>query len=316
MNAENKKRLLIPDTSKYLSKATERYSVTLSQLSKTYSSSKIPVVAQFHYLKLHRVTGEPLLNKLVSVLIDQLVQFCLKASRYSNLHEPSDHHALHREACSLLRKYIKGGEAGEILIYFLIESILNAPQLVAKMDLKTNTKAESLGSDGLHFKWNHQDEILEIYSAESKLEKKPGKAVTNLIKSLSKFHLDKTFENEFRLATAHFKHADKDMQEMVEKVLNNSLGEITYRIRHACLVGYDWEGYSNLSGKDVRDREAQFIARYEADKNRLSTLLENKFKNLNSTVSGLVIFDVFFLPFTSVQSFRTSFNEAIFRETE
>ncbi|MGF1747094.1 DUF1837 domain-containing protein [Vibrio minamisatsumaniensis] len=32
------------------------------------------------------------------------------------------------------------GEAGELLLFFLIEAILGAPQMVSKMELKTNHK--------------------------------------------------------------------------------------------------------------------------------------------------------------------------------
>lgn len=230
-------------TAAYLSKATENYVTVLSEDAQQPARDGIQAIVRFHYLKLHPVTGAPMLKELIDVLYDQLGEFCLKASRLHSAETSHQHSALHREARSLLRKYKTGGEAGEILAYFLIESVLGAPQLVAKMDLKTNTKLESFGADGLHFKWNESDRALEIYCVESKLEEEPSAAVSNLVKSLKKFHLNEDYETELRLATAHFKHADAVMQEAVHRVLQNREPNVVYKLRHACLAGYDWKGY-------------------------------------------------------------------------
>ena len=57
----------------------------------------------------------------------------------------------------------KTGEAGETLLFFLMEAVLGAPQLVAKMELKTNSNDEVKGSDGIHVRWNEQDKLVDLY---------------------------------------------------------------------------------------------------------------------------------------------------------
>ena len=249
-----------------------------------------------------------MVEQLIDLLYNQLGQFCLKASRSEGSMYQHDAVALHLVARRLLRRANTSGEAGEILIYFLIEAILEAPQLVAKMDLKTNTRFESLGADGLHFKWNPDGKFLDIYCAESKLEMRVSKAVSNLVKSLKKFHLQEDHKNELRLATAHFKHADEQMKGFVTRVLQNRELGITYRLRHACLVGYNWNRYEGLAGSDVMDREAEFRSAYTADRPKLLQLLEKHFHQAADAAGSLVAFEVFFLPFESVQDFRTKFN--------
>lgn len=298
-------------TAQYLSKAAENITIALDDLGSEPVSGDIQALLRFHYLKLHPVTGEPMLPELINLLYDHLAEFCLKASRLDSAQYSHEFSALQREARQLLRKHKTGGEAGEILAYFLVEAVIGAPQLVAKMDLKTSTKMESLGADGLHFKWNDRDRALDIYSLESKLEDQASDAISNLVTSLEKFHLNDDYLHELRLATAHFKYQDAEMQDAVLRVLRNQEPGVTYRFRHACLAGYDWRGYSGLMGRDVRERVREFRERYQAQKPRLRHLIEKHFPRAVDAAGPLVAFDVFFLPFESVQKFRSAFNEAV-----
>jgi hypothetical protein len=295
----------------YLSKATENYVTVLDGLEPESCGGEIQALARFHYLKLNPITGEPMLQELVDVLYDQLAEYCLKASKLESATYSHQHNTIQREARALLRKHKTGGEAGEILAYFLIESVLGAPQLVAKMDLKTSTNVESLGVDGLHFKWSGTDNALDIYCAESKLEKEPSAAISNAVKSLVGFYHTKGYMNEIRLATAHFKHSDEEMKRQVINILQNRTPSVTYRFRHACLVGYNWKGYVGLAGVDVREREKEFRVRYAAERDRLHNLIRIHFPKAKEAAGTLIAFDVFFLPFQSVQQFRDAFNNAV-----
>jgi hypothetical protein len=293
---------------KYLSKATENYSTCLDALPNENAHAGIAATVRFHYLKLDPVTGNPMFAELARILADQLAEYCFSTRRYESLKHPHEHHNLHGEAREFLRRVKTSGEAGEVLIYFLTEAILGAPQLIAKMQLKTSTKLESFGADGLHIKWNDIAHSLDVYCAEAKLEDRPSDAVANIVRSLSKFHLNEDYKHELRLATAHFKHSDEDVKNAVARILENKEPDIPWKLRHACLVGYDWNGYSNLAGRDLKVMEQQFRNRYMQDRDRLHELLVRHFGKLDLP---LIAFEIFFLPFRSVQEFRDAFDKAV-----
>jgi Cap4 SAVED domain len=64
----------------------------------------------------------------------------------------------------------------------LMECVFGAPQIVAKMDLKTSPKMEVFGSDGIHAKWNASDNCLDLFFGEAKLERNcPGGATLSSV---------------------------------------------------------------------------------------------------------------------------------------
>ena len=65
------------------------------------------------------------------------------------------------------------GEAGEVLLFFLVEAILEAPQIVAKMELKTNHKDEVKGSDGIHARWNEKLGLVDFFLAKQNYIRMP-----------------------------------------------------------------------------------------------------------------------------------------------
>jgi hypothetical protein len=183
------------------------------------ANNGISATVRFQHLKFDPKTGAPMFSELAAALTDHLVMYCFSLRRRGETGRRDRAHKLHREARNLLRRYRTSGEAGEILIYFLLEAVLKAPQLVAKMDLKTNRRMEGLGSDGIHMKWNQTDKALDVYFAEAKLEQSVSTAVSHAVKSLRNFHSQQQFEHELRLVTGHYKHADDQTKEAVLRIL-------------------------------------------------------------------------------------------------
>jgi hypothetical protein len=291
----------------YLSKATEHYVTCLDAIGED-AVDGVRATARFHCLKIDPVTGHPKFNDLAALLAAQLTEYCFSTQRRLQVHEAHAHQLLHQEARAFLRQNAKSGEPGELLVYFLIEAILNAPQLIAKLQLKTNTNLESFGADGVHLRWHDADQILEIICAESKLEDTPSDAIANCAKSITKFHANEQHRHELRLATNHFKHVDPAFQAVVSDILEGRHPSVKWRLRHACLAGYDWKGYAGLPGNDIRALEAEFQRRYAEDKTRLLDLVKNHF---GASQQPLIVFDVFLLPFRTVQEFREAFLAAV-----
>lgn len=295
-----------PTLASYLTKAVTSYSSCLDSIGSPEPTTNATV--RFHHLKLHPVSGEPMFKALAEMLADQLVEYCYTAKRVNEPATPAERQRLHREARDLLTKKEKSGEAGEMLIYFLIEAILGAPQLIAKMELKTNPKLESFGADGVHVKWSDHDRSLEIYCAESKLEREPSKAIAHCVESLREFHLKDALQHELRLVTSHFKHTDETTKQAITRILDNKEPTINWRLRHACLVGYDSKHYGSLAGKTLADMEADFKAKYAKNRERLLNLVTTHFGKVKNP---LITFEVFILPFRTVQEFRRAFVAAL-----
>jgi hypothetical protein len=107
-----------------------------------------------------------------------------------------------------------------MLLYFLLEAVLGAPQMVTKIALKTNPELETFGSDGIHMKWHEEHGLLDVYFGEAKLYQDIGDAATKAVTSIEGFHENDMDRFELRMVTSHFKHADGETK---EAVLNGSI---------------------------------------------------------------------------------------------
>jgi hypothetical protein len=176
------------------------------------------------------------------------------------------------------------------------------------MELKTNTNLESFGADGVHLRWNDADDVLDIFCAESKLEDTPSDAIAHCAKSIEKFHATEAYRHELKLATAHCKQVDPEFRAILGRIMAGQELGVNYRLRHACLAGYDWKGYANLTGTQLPALEQALKQRYLAHKPALLNLLQTHFGAIKRP---LIAFEVFLLPFRTVQEFRTAFLNAV-----
>jgi hypothetical protein len=215
---------------------------------------------------------------------------------------------LRHEAREFFRNESRSGEAGEMLLYFLLEAILGAPQMVAKIALKTNPALETFGSDGIHMKWHENDGVLDTYFGEAKLFKRLGDASASAVKSIEKFHEKNMEEFELRMVTRHFKHAEGDLKDTILGYVNRGTAQTTVRLNHACLLGYNWDAYAGLPEGPLGEMIESFRGAYENEFSRIGTILNKDFARFKNK---RLRFEVFILPFTSVDDFRAAFLEAL-----
>lgn len=269
---------------------------------------------RFHYVKFDG-NGQPMLNALAETLYDYIIHYCISSRNRDDELTATQAARLTKNARKLFvhPKATKEdpdqtGEAGEILLYFLIESILDAPQVVAKMELKTNQKKEINGSDGIHMKWCETEEIVDIYFGEAKIHKSLSGALGSAFNSISEFHDKGMYQHEFLMVTNHFKYANEKIKEEVQKLIGKGEPSSEVRINHACLIGYNWDKYQELLKEGPADIESKFREIYKHDASRVLKLLNNRFDEFDKKY---LKFDFFFMPFTDVQEFRDAFNEAL-----
>ncbi len=259
-----------------------------------------------------------MVEELANSLADHLIQFCLSERRYSRTREPLSpaqhreqlvqHQKLGREARGLLRRIKNGGEAGEILLYFLMEAVLKAPQVVCKMEMKGNPGAEVLGSDGVHMKWDSVAQVYDVYFGESKLVGSMNAALSSAVKSIEKFHRSKRAEGEIRLVTSQFKYLDDNAKRIAAQLAYDDECGAGLRTNHACLIGFDSDDYDRAKGNHFREIEADFARSYESQFPKFGKAIVSKFGALEWTASR---FEIFVLPMPAVAAFRDAFLKAV-----
>jgi hypothetical protein len=199
------------------------------------------------------------------------------------------------------------GQVGELLIYFLLETVLHAPQALKKMPMTTNPNEERKGSDGVHILWDESAALLELIFAESKLWQSFSGAMGDAFRSMEDFHDSRTKQHEVNCLTSGFSNLDSDLQ---KKLLAYVEGEkaSNCRLAHACLIGFNWKEYECLG--DVR--RAAFIREFDT---RYRIWADGIRDSLNDRVKAFkhkhLRFEFFMLPFQDVEAFRGWFQEAL-----
>lgn len=290
------------------------YTACIDSIEHSDTISSLKANLRFHHLKFDG-NGRPMVKALAGLLYNYIIDYCIAAK---NRPEPitfNDAARLTKEARKLFRhpdvtddSPDKTGEAGEALLYFLVEAIIQAPQVVAKMELKTNRKLEANGSDGIHVKWNAEDQIFDFYFGESKLYRNIDDAITSAIKSIDSFHADEVYKHEFTMITKHFKYADKEVQDAVTEHIRLGEPGPGARINHACLIGYNWDAYSSAPGVAHSVLSKEFKENFSKETSLIASKLEKKLTGFSRSHLCL---DVFFIPFPCVQEFRNEFNAAL-----
>lgn len=298
----------------FLSACQDSYKKCIDVVEHQHSITGIEATMRLHHLKFDG-NGQPMIAALAEALYSHIIDYCLAVQSRTTPLTPKEAAKLTKEARKLFIHPTSTpanpdttGEAGEILLYFLLESVLGVPQVVAKMELKTNPNDELKGSDGIHMCWNAKDNLVDLFFGEAKLYQDVGSAITSALKSIDSFHDNDMHQHEFTMVTKHFKYADENVKSAVTRLLESGAPTGDIRINHACLIGYDWIEYGNLPKVAVATLTDEFRKRYLADSKKLHEHLQKRFAKFQKKH---LRFEVFFIPFPAVQEFRDAFNKAL-----
>lgn len=257
--------------------------------------------------------GRPAINKLARKLANQVTNYCIPRSR---LEEAAAHFArtgsaerftqLAKEARELFTPLKNSGEGGELLLYFLLESVLNIPQIICKMQLKTSTSMHVHGTDGVHAKILEGDRVA-LYWGEAKMHATVHSAVDECFKSIAPFLTDETELAARRDLLLIRDNLDLGSSEVTQALLKYFIDDEPQsnllELRGACLVGFSLEDYPEpheADGVSVRAEVAEAVSKwYERVKGQI----------VGNHLSTFEI-EVFCVPVPSADDFR----EAVRRE--
>lgn len=153
------------------------------------------------------------------------------------------------------------GEAGELLLYLLTEWLLDAPQIIAKMSLKTNAQMPVHGSDGIHIRYDTKLGRLIFYSGEAKFHKDVGQAIKAAATSIKSGRDKMQYELELVQRHIDFAGLDEPARKSLLRYLDPFDEASNERVEVVtCLVGFDFSSYADLAAEGTDEPDVRFSA--------------------------------------------------------
>ena len=264
-----------------------------------------------HYVLLDG-NGRPRTADLADFVSKKIVDYSIPRSeiKEAKLKDEEENTAfnmteLYKKALTLFTKLKVTGEGGELLLYLLVQEVLQFPQLLCKMPLKTNPNMHYHGVDGIHVDYEGGQKRLMMYWGESKLNQNISTSIKNCFDSLSGFLLSKggskgNLERDIQLVKDNLDLLDEDLENELLKYLDKNDSKFnSLEYRGVCLIGFDSDKYPKEINKFTSEKlkgefKSELLDWTEKIKKGISNISE-----LNS-----FIIHIFLIPFPSIQEFR------------
>ncbi len=264
---------------------------------------------------------QPKVKELLDYLFNEITRYCIPrrefdeaikkdvaigAGSFSNLT------ALVQKAMSQFVSGTNSGEAGEILLYSLVEDVLEKPQLFCKMPHKTNSELNYNGIDGIHAsvdKDANGKEVLSLYWGEAKLRADIGKAISDAVNTMKDFLLSEggpksVDERDLQLVRDNIDVLDENLQSALMAYFEtdgSNYGNLNYK--GVCLVGFDYEGYPNSPNSGLTTNDIK--TKVEAEVKKWLKSIEKQISK--HTHLNTFEIHIFLIPFVSVEDFKKAF---------
>jgi hypothetical protein len=204
----------------------------------------------------------------------------------------------------------KTGEGGEMLLFLLAERFLKLPQILCKMDLKTDDRVHYHGADGVYAGVTPQG-VLKLYWGESKIYEDAGDAIRACLDSLAPYLIEPEHEGAERerdllLLSDKADLSDPTLTAALRQYFDRSSPQ-SNRVRYCglALVGFKASFYPQDDSQAIADDIAA------AARNALVGWIENIGKGLAKNKLEQLEIEFFCVPLTSAQGFRDVFLETM-----
>lgn len=198
------------------------------------------------------------------------------------------------------------GEGGEMLLFLLTERFLKLPQILCKMDLKTDSRMHYHGADGVYAGVTETG-LLKLYWGESKIYTTARKAINACLASLAPFlvepeHEEAERERDLILLSDKADLSDQRLTEAIRTYFDKS-SIMSKRVQYCgvALVGFDAAFYPN---EDVTAVTDQIVNAARASIKTWQAEISTRLK-----VEKLERFEIqlFCIPLPSAKEFRAAF---------
>jgi hypothetical protein len=294
-----------PELEASLRDSKAAYDKCLDRLEETFTIDRTNVTGSLHFVK-HGPTGAPMFYELAEVLWQQAARYALSVQTARGIQlvsDPDTDAIIMKNVRSLFMSAPGENEAGEILLFLLVESLHRAPQVVCKMETKHDPSTRVPGASGIHARWEETDSSLALILSKARLHASLGQALDDLLQEIPKLQDREQQKREFQFVTSNYRFLD---QESKSSILRYTLGRAlpkTYSVTFACLVGFDLDTYKQLKTNRHRTAE-EFRQAYQRRQAEFKRQLKRR---LGREVSDMRC-EVMFLPFESVDEFQRVFH--------
>jgi hypothetical protein len=204
----------------------------------------------------------------------------------------------------------KSGEGGEMLLFLLAERFLKLPQILCKMDLKTDTRLHYHGADGVYTGVTPEG-ILKLYWGESKVYGDASSAIRDCLNSLAPFliepeHEEAARERDLVLLSDKADLSNPILTSALKKYFDKS-SVLSKRVQYCgvALVGFDGSFYPTGDAKAVADEIVK------ACRTELAGWSERIGARLKAEKLDRMEIELFCVPLPSAESFRAAFLKAM-----
>jgi hypothetical protein len=289
------------------------------QAEYSWGQNGLDVTGKFFYLPFG-ADGKPAVEQFTELVYGNIINFCIPRGRRAEIdlayEETRDTRHLLQisdEARDLFVRAIQSqktsGEAGELILYMLLEAFLEAPQIASKMYLKTNANIPVHGSDGIHLARGVHNGNLRLIWGESKLHADLSNALDSICASVSAFYREVNFhtprDHDISVIRKHLDIDDTSLRSELLRYFDPYYPENLYLEESiACFVGFNYKECEEISKLRGPELERYFSERYLQRVASACALFEEKIRA--SELSHLTFY-FFLLPLPSVDELRKRF---------
>lgn len=204
----------------------------------------------------------------------------------------------------------KSGEGGELLLFLLAERFLKLPQILCKMDLKTDTRMHYHGADGVYAGVTTEG-ILKLYWGESKIYADPSAAIRDCLNSLAPFltepeHEEAGRERDLVLLSDKADLSNPTLTGALKKYFDKS-SVLSKRVQYCgvALVGFDAQFYPKDDAKAVAEEIVK------ASRTELTGWSKSIGARLKAEKLDQMEIELLCIPLPSAEGFRAAFFKAM-----
>lgn len=281
------------------------------------------VLVEGHSVKIHchclSVDGNGRVqpHRLAEFMRNAVVDYAIPRSKLADA-KARDHRFNSTEAVAELVERAKRsftdlantGEGGEMLLFLLAERFLKLPQILCKMDLKTDTRMHYHGADGVYAGVTPEG-VLKLYWGESKIYGNASAAIRACLNSLSPFLIEPDHEEAGRERDLILLSDKADLSNPVlTDALKNYFDKssvMSKRVQYCgvALVGFDAPFYPEANAKAVAE---EIIKASRSELTGWSNSIGERLKVENLDQMEI---EMFCIPLPSAEGFRAAFLKAM-----
>lgn len=202
------------------------------------------------------------------------------------------------------------GEGGEMLLFLLAERFLKLPQILCKMDLKTDTRMHYHGADGVYAGVTPEG-VLKLYWGESKIYGNASAAIRACLNSLAPFLIEPEHEEAGRERDLILLSDKADLSNPVlTDALRNYFDKssvMSRRVQYCglALVGFDAPFYPEANARAVAEEIVK------ASRSELTGWSNGIGERLKLENLDQMEIEMFCIPLPSAEGFRAAFLKAM-----